>query len=64
MFGSIDWKKIGKGAAIALGGAALSYAATFVVPAVAASGPTGAMVAAVASILINAGLKALDGKVE
>jgi hypothetical protein len=65
MFGTIDWKKIGKGALLATGGALISYGLVVVVPAIAASGTPGALViATVASTLLNAARKALDGKVE
>ncbi len=51
----MDWKKVGIGALIALGGALVSYVSTIVIPAMEASGnATLLLVAAVASIVINA----------
>ena len=51
----MDWKKVGIGALIALGGALTSYVSTIVIPAMEASGDaTLLLVAAVASIAINA----------
>ena len=51
----MDWKKVGIGALIALGGALVSYISTIVIPAMEASGnATLLLVAAVASIVINA----------
>ena len=56
---SIDWGKIGRGAAIAVGGALVAYMAT-VIPTIEQSGAYGAVVAAVASILIQAARKWLE----
>ena len=51
----MDWKKVGIGALIALGGALFSYVSAIVIPAMEASGDaTLLLVAAVASIAINA----------
>ena len=51
----MDWKKVGIGAMIALGGSLFSYVSTIVIPAMEASGDaTLLLVAAVASIAINA----------
>jgi len=55
-----DGLKIAKGAGIALGGALLAYAAQ-TLPNV-DFGPYTALVVALASILINAGLKFTEGK--
>jgi len=51
----MDWKKVGIGALIALGGALVSYVSTIVIPAMEASGnATLLLVAVVASTVINA----------
>lgn len=52
---SFDWKKIGKGALIAAAGAVLTYLSTFITHA--DFGVYTAVVAVVASALINAGQK-------
>ena len=59
----MDWASIGRGAAIAIGGAALTYASTVLVPAMQASGnATLLMIAAFASVAINIARKALEPK--
>jgi hypothetical protein len=59
----MDWKKVGIGALIALGGALTSYVSTIVIPAMQASGnATLLMVAAFASVAINIARKALENK--
>ena len=51
----MDWKKVGIGALIALGGALASYVSTIVIPAMEQSGnATLLLVAVVASTAINA----------
>jgi hypothetical protein len=51
----MDWKKVGIGALIALGGALFTYVSTIVIPAMEASGDaTLLLVAVVASTAINA----------
>lgn len=55
-----DGKKILKGLAIALGGCAIAHVSTEVVPYIDQSGTAGALVAAVASILINVARKWLS----
>ena len=52
-----DGKKILKGMGLALGGCACAYLATEVVPYVDESGVAGALVTAVASILLNVARK-------
>ena len=60
----MDWASIGRGAAIAIGGAALTFAATVLIPAMQASGnATLLMIAAFASVAINIARKALEQKV-
>jgi hypothetical protein len=59
----MDWASIGRGAAIAIGGAALTFAATVLIPAMQASGnATLLIVAAFASVAINVIRKALETK--
>jgi hypothetical protein len=59
----MDWASIGRGAAIAIGGAALTFAASVVIPAMEASGnATLLTVAAFASVAINIVRKALEQK--
>jgi hypothetical protein len=59
----MDWGSIGRGAAIAIGGAALTYASTVLIPAMQASGnATLLIVAAFASVAINVIRKALEHK--
>jgi hypothetical protein len=59
----MDWKSIGRGALIALAGAALTYASTVVVPAMEGSGnATLLALAAFASVGVNVIRKALEAK--
>jgi hypothetical protein len=59
----MDWGSIGRGAAIAIGGAVLTFAATVLIPAMQASGnATLLMIAAFASVAINIARKALEHK--
>ena len=59
----MDWASIGRGAAIAIGGATLTFAATVLIPAMQASGnATLLMIAAFASVAINIARKALEQK--
>jgi hypothetical protein len=59
----MDWAAIGRGAAIAIGGAALTYASTVLIPAMQSSGnATLLIVAAFASVAINVIRKALKDK--
>ena len=59
----MDWKSIGRGALIALAGAALTYASTIVIPAMEGSGnATLLALAAVASVAVNVIRKALEAK--
>jgi hypothetical protein len=59
----MDWASIGRGAAIAIGGAALTFAATTLIPAMQASGnATLLTVAAFASVAINVARKYLESK--
>jgi hypothetical protein len=61
----MDWKSIGRGALIALAGAALTYASTVVVPAMEGSGnATLLTLAAFASVAVNVLRKALEQKNE
>lgn len=61
----MDWKSIGRGAAIALAGAALTYATSVVVPAMEGSGnATLLTLAAFASVAVNVLRKALESKRE
>ncbi len=53
---SVDWKKIGKGAMIALGGALLTYLAD-TIPTINLSPEIKPLVVALFSVLINAGRK-------
>ena len=59
----MDWKSIGRGALIALAGAALTYASTVVVPAMEGSGnATLLTLAAFASVAVNVLRKAMEAK--
>lgn len=59
----MDWGSIGRGAAIAIGGAALTYASTVIIPAMQGSGnATLLAIAAFASVAINIARKALESK--
>ena len=59
----MDWGSIGRGALIAIGGAALTFAATTLIPAMQASGnATLLAIAAFASVAINIARKALEQK--
>ena len=59
----MDWGSIGRGALIAIGGAALTFAATVVIPAMQQSGnATLLTVAAFASVAINVLRKYLESK--
>ena len=59
----MDWKSIARGAAIALAGAALTYATSVVVPAMEGSGnATLLTLAAFASVAVNVLRKALEAK--
>lgn len=61
----MDWKSIGRGALIALAGAALTYATSVVVPAMEGSGnATLLTLAAFASVAVNVLRKALEAKRE
>ena len=61
----MDWKSIGRGAAIAMAGAALTYATTVVVPAMEGSGnATLLTLAAFASVAVNVLRKALESKTD
>ena len=61
----MDWKSIGRGALIALAGAALTYASTVVVPAMEGSGNATLLTAAAfASVAVNVLRKALEQKNE
>ena len=61
----MDWKSIGRGAAIALAGAALTYVTSVVVPAMEGSGnATLLTLAAFASVAVNVLRKALESKRE
>lgn len=61
----MDWKSIGRGAAIALAGAALTYATSVVVPAMEGSGnATLLTLAAFASVAVNVLRKALESKAD
>ena len=58
----IDWKKILTGAAIAIGGALLSYVSSEVIPSLRESGDATLLaVAAFASVAINIARKYLEG---
>ena len=52
-----DWIKIGKGALVAAAGAILAVIAEQAIPALQGSGPTGALIAAVAAIVVNVARK-------
>jgi hypothetical protein len=61
----MDWKSIARGAAIALAGAALTYATSVVVPAMEGSGnATLLTLAAFASVAVNVLRKALESKTD
>lgn len=61
----MDWKAIGRGALIALAGAALTFASTEVIPAMQTSGnATLLAVAAFASVAVNVIRKALEPKTD
>lgn len=61
----MDWKSIGRGAMIALAGAALTYATSVVVPAMEGSGnATLLTLAAFASVAVNVLRKALESKTD
>ena len=61
----MDWKAIGRGALIALAGAALTYATTIAIPAMEASGnATLLMVAAFASVAVNVVRKLMETKTD
>ena len=61
----MDWKSIGRGALIALAGAALTYATSVVVPAMEGSGnATLLTLAAFASVAVNVLRKALESKTD
>jgi hypothetical protein len=61
----MDWKSIGRGAAIALAGAALTYATTIVIPAMEGSGNATLLTAAAfASVAVNVLRKALESKTD
>jgi hypothetical protein len=61
----MDWRKIGTGALIALSGAAITYATTIVIPAMEKSGDAVLLlVAAFASVAVNAARKAIEAKGE
>jgi hypothetical protein len=61
----MDWKSIGRGAAIALAGAALTYATTIVIPAMEVSGNATLLTAAAfASVAVNVLRKALEAKTD
>jgi hypothetical protein len=61
----MDWKSIGRGALIALAGAALTYATTIVIPAMEGSGnATLLAVAAFASVAVNVLRKAMETKTD
>jgi hypothetical protein len=61
----MEWKKIGTGALIALSGAAITYATTIVIPAMEKSGDAVLLlVAAFASVAVNAPRKAMETKTD
>ncbi len=61
----MDWKSIGRGALIALAGAALTYASTVAIPAMEGSGnATLLTMAAFASVAVNVIRKALESKAD
>jgi hypothetical protein len=61
----MDWKSIGRGALIALAGAALTYATTIVIPAMEGSGnATLLTLAAFASVGVNVLRKAMETKTD
>ena len=61
----MDWKSIGRGAMIALAGAALTYATTIVIPAMEGSGNATLLTAAAfASVAVNVLRKALESKTD
>ena len=61
----MDWKSIGRGALIALSGAALTYASTVVIPAMQGSGnATLLTIAAFASVAVNVIRKMLESKTD
>ncbi len=53
-------RKITKGFMLAMAGAAVSFAITYVVPEIQASGPIGLAIAGVVSTALNAVLKAIE----
>ena len=61
----MDWRSIGRGALIALAGAALTYASTVVVPAMEGSGNATLLTAAAfASVAVNVLRKAMEAKAD
>jgi hypothetical protein len=61
----MDWNSIARGAAIALAGAALTYATSIVIPAMQGSGnATLLTLAAFASVAVNVLRKALESKTD
>jgi hypothetical protein len=61
----MDWKSIGRGALIALAGAALTYASTLDVPAMEGSGNATLLTsAAFASVAVNVLRKAMEAKTD
>jgi hypothetical protein len=61
----MDWRSIGRGALIALAGAALTYASTALIPAMEASGNATLLAAAAfASVAVNVIRKALESKTD
>lgn len=60
--GSIDWKKIGKGALLAVIGAVAGYVTTVVVPALEGSAGAVAAIAPLVSIVANIVLKYIAAK--
>jgi hypothetical protein len=61
----MDWKSIGRGAAIALAGAALTYATTIVIPAMEGSGNATLLTAAAfASVAVNVLRKSMEAKTD
>jgi hypothetical protein len=61
----MDWKSIGRGALIALAGAALTYATTIVIPAMEGSGNATLLTAAAfASVAVNVLRKSMEAKTD
>jgi len=61
----MDWRSIGRGALIALAGAALTYASTVIVPAMEGSGNATLLTAAAfASVAVNVIRKAMEAKTD